>query len=229
MSLSNTAVPSPASTPLKIVMVRHGETEWNSLRRIQGHLDVPLNEVGQAQARAVAGRLCSMPIVAVYTSDLARASQTAEPIAAACGLVARLDPRLRERHFGALQGSYYEALQASEPESHRRMQSRDLTFDMDGGESLPDFHRRVTEALEEIAATHSAGTVVVVSHGGVLDCAYRLATGLALDAPRAWGLFNASLNTIEAIGAGDGFRLLDWGDVGHLGAPADEIDTRLLN
>lgn len=212
---------------LRIILVRHGETEWNSLRRIQGQLDIPLNEVGHGQARAVARRLGATPVVAVYTSDLARSSQTAEPIAAACGVAARLDRRLRERHFGQLQGCYYEALQKSDPERHRRMQARDLEFDMDGGETLPDLHRRVTEALHDIVARHPEGTVVVVTHGGVLDCAYRLASGLALDAPRTHGLFNASVNTIEA--GADGYRLVDWGDVEHLGAPADEIDTRLLN
>ena len=212
---------------MKLLLIRHGETEWNSLRRIQGQLDIPLNEVGHGQARAVAMRLGATPVVAVYTSDLARSSQTAEPIAAACGVAVRVDRRLRERHFGQLQGCYYEVLQKSDPERHRRMQARDLEFDMDGGETLPDLHRRVTEALHDIAARHPEGTVVVVTHGGVLDCAYRLASGLALDAPRTHGLFNASVNTVEV--EGDGYRLVDWGDVEHLGAPADEIDTRLLN
>jgi probable phosphoglycerate mutase len=212
---------------LRLLLIRHGETEWNSLRRIQGRLDIPLNEVGRGQARAVAKRLGATPVAAVYTSDLARSSQTAEPIAAACGVAARVDLRLRERHFGRLQGCYYEELQKSDPERHRRMQARDLDFDLDGGETLPDLHRRVIEALDDIAARHPEGTVVVVTHGGVLDCAYRLATGLALDAPRTYGLFNASVNTLEVDGGG--YRLVDWGDVAHLGAPADEIDTRLLN
>lgn len=212
---------------LDIVLVRHGETEWNSLRRIQGQIDIPLNEVGLGQARAVARRLGAAPFAAVYTSDLQRASQTAAPIAAACGLVAQPDRRLRERHFGRLQGSYYEALQRTDPERHRRMLSRALDFDMDGGETIPALHARVCEALAEMAARHREGRIVVVTHGGVLDCGYRLASGLALDAPRTYGLFNASLNTI-AFDDG-GFRLVSWGDVEHLAAPADEIDTRLLN
>jgi probable phosphoglycerate mutase len=212
---------------LEIVLVRHGETEWNKLRRIQGQLDVPLNEAGLGQARAVARRLGGAAIAAVYTSDLVRASQTAAPIAAACGLVAQADRRLRERHFGRLQGSYYEALQRAQPEYHRRMMSRELDFDLDGGETIPVLHARVCEVLGEIAARHREGTIVVVTHGGVLDCGYRLASGLALDAPRSYGLFNASLNTI-AFEQG-AYRLVCWGDVAHLAAPADEIDTRLLN
>ncbi len=212
---------------LDILLVRHGETEWNSLRRIQGQLDIPLNEIGLRQARAIARRLGASPVAAVYTSNLLRASQTAEPIAAACGRVALPDRRLRERHFGSLQGSYYETLQQTDPERHRRMHSRDLAFDMDGGETLPALHERVCEVMAEIAARHREGPVVVVAHGGVLDCCYRLASGLALDAPRTYGLFNASLNTIAYDS--DGFRLVSWGDVTHLGAAADEIDTRLLN
>jgi probable phosphoglycerate mutase len=168
-----------------------------------------------------------MPVDAVYTSDLRRASQTAEPIAAACGLIAQADRRWRERHFGRLQGGFYESLQRTDPERHRRMLSRDLDFDMDGGESIPTLDGRVREALSDLAARHPEGTIVVVTHGGVLDCCYRLASGLALDAPRTYGLFNASLNTI-AFDKG-AYRLVSWGDVAHLAAPADEIDTRLLN
>jgi probable phosphoglycerate mutase len=212
---------------LEILLVRHGETDWNSQRRIQGQLDVPLNQTGRDQARAVAAHLVGTAIDAIYASDLARASQTAEPIAAALGLDVRIDPRLRERHFGSLQGRFYEELQRESPEAHRRMQSRDLDFNLGGGETLPRFHERVCGALSDLAARHPQGRVVVVSHGGVLDCLYRLSSGLPLEAPRTWGLFNASLNTLAwADGA---CRVVSWGDVGHLAAPADEIDTRLLN
>lgn len=215
------------SEALRIVLVRHGETEWNNLRRIQGQLDTPLNQAGVAQARAVARRLADWPIAALYTSDLARASRTAEPVAVACGVAAQPDPRLRERHFGQLQGRFYEELQRTDPQRHRRMQSRDLTFDMDGGETIPVFYERVCTVLRELAMRHRDGTIVVVTHGGVLDCGYRLASGLALDATRTYGLYNASLNTIcFERGA---FRVVSWGDVAHLAAPADEIDARLLN
>jgi probable phosphoglycerate mutase len=207
-----------------IILVRHGETEWNHLRRIQGQIDIPLNAVGMRQAQAVAHRLARQPIAAVYTSDLKRARDTAAPIAAACDLECLPDPRLRERHYGDFQGGYYDELQRTAPQRHQRMLSRDLSFDLDGGETIPVLYQRVCDALAEIAARHPHGTVVVVSHGGVLDCAYRLATRLALDAPRTFGLFNASLNTIAANGSG--FSLVSWGDVEHLAGAEDEIDPR---
>ena len=209
---------------LEIILIRHGETEWNHLRRIQGQIDIPLNEVGRRQAQAVAGCLAGRRVAAVYTSDLKRASQTADAIAAACGLVAQPDRRLRERHYGQFEGGFYEALQRTSPERHHRMLSRDLSFDLDGGETIPVLHARVSEVLLELAGRHREGPVVVVTHGGVLDCGYRLASGLALDAPRTFGLFNASLNTIALDGGA--FRLVSWGDVEHLATAADEIDPR---
>jgi probable phosphoglycerate mutase len=227
-----------------IILIRHGETEWNHLRRIQGQLDIPLNAIGMRQAQAVAWRLAPPPadrpaqrlaepptpasaklrIDAVYTSDLKRASDTAAPIAAAHGLVAQPDPRLRERHYGGFQGSYYDQLQHTVPDVYRRMLSRDLSFDLDGGETIPMLYRRVSEALLDLASRHRDATIVVVTHGGVLDCCYRLATGLDLDAPRAFGLFNAGLNRIALDERG--FRLVSWGDVEHLAGAADEIDPR---
>ena len=209
---------------LEIILVRHGETEWNHLRRIQGQLDVPLNQVGLRQAEAVARRLSGRTPVALYTSDLLRASQTAAPIAEVCGLQAQPDPRLRERNFGAFEGCFYDELQQTTPELHQRMLSRDLEFDLGGGETIPTLFERVRAVLTDVTVRHPEGLVVVVTHGGVLDCGYRLATGLALDAPRTFGLFNASLNTIAAE---DGrFRLLAWGDIDHLTTAADEIDPR---
>jgi probable phosphoglycerate mutase len=209
---------------LEIILVRHGETEWNHLRRIQGQLDVPLSDVGLRQAAAVAQRLAQLPVAAIYTSDLKRAAQTAAPIGTGCGLVPLPDRRLRERHFGQIQGDFYDEVQRTAPERHRRLLSRDLDFDLGGGETIPVLHQRVCEVLIEIAGLHEHGPVVVVTHGGVLDCAYRLATGLALDAPRTYGLYNASLNTITADA--QGFRLVSWGDVEHLSDSADELDPR---
>ena len=207
-----------------IILVRHGETEWNHLRRIQGQLDVPLNDIGLRQAQAVGRRLAQEPLAAVYTSDLLRASATAAPVAAAHGLVPQPDARLRERHYGGFQGSYYDRLQHESPEVHRRMLSRDLDFDLDGGETIPMIHRRVTDALMDLAGRHPRSTIAVVTHGGVLDSCYRLASGLSLDAPRTFGLFNAGVNRI--VLDDDGFRLVYWGDVEHLAGAADEIDPR---
>ena len=235
---------SARSGETELILVRHGETEWNHARRIQGQIDVPLSAVGLRQAEA-AGRRFAAPggstpggttpgraapgqdvlgCVAVYTSDLLRASQTAAPIAAACGVDAVPDAGLRERHYGALQGRFDADIARDDPAQFARMQARDPADDLGGGETLPVFHARVHVRLEAIAARHPGGRVVVVTHGGVLDCAWRLATGAALDGRRDVGLFNASLNTVARSAAG--WRLVAWGDIAHLSASADDLDPR---
>lgn len=208
----------------ELILVRHGETAWNHERRIQGQIDIPLSEVGQRQAELAGRRFMGLAVAAVHTSDLLRASQTAAPIAAVLGLPMVLDTDLRERHYGTLQGLRYADIARDQPERFARMQARDLTDDFEGGESIPAFHSRVRARLTAIADAYPGKRVVVVAHGGVLDGAWRLVTGAALDGVRDVGLFNASLNTIARTPAG--WRLVRWGDVDHLSDSADDLDPR---
>lgn len=215
--------------PTTIILIRHGITDWNQARRFQGQIDIPLNKAGRRQAALTARRFGAElehgGIVAVHSSDLLRAAQTAEPIARALGLPVVHDPALRERRYGGFEGRTHEELQRDEPEAWKRWRARERDFLLPGdGESLRQFHYRVERALFDLAARYRGASVVAVAHGGVLDCAYRIGAGLALDAPRDYELLNASLNRITFDG--ERFSLIDWGDVAHLDEALDDIEVR---
>jgi 2,3-bisphosphoglycerate-dependent phosphoglycerate mutase len=204
----------------RLLVVRHGETEWNAAHRIQGHLDSPLTARGRAQAEALAVALAAEdPLAAIVTSDLARTQATAAPTIARTGLVPTIDPRLRERHLGCFQTLTFAEAEQAYPERFARYRARDLHLDLDGGESLITVRDRVAAALRDIGQRHVGTTVLVVTHGGVLDQVHRLATGMPLDAPRTFDIENASLNRLEwRDGA---LHLVAWGEaIGRAGAAA---------
>jgi len=197
--------------------VRHGVTLWNRAHRFQGHTDIGLDEEGHEQARRTGQRLRNLPLAAVYSSDLARAMETAAPIALAQGLTVTQEPELRERYYGSFEGRTHDELLRDHAALFERWRAREPDFALPGGgESLRDFAARIELVLRRIAMAHQGVRVAVVTHGGVLDCAYRLAAGLALAAPREHHLLNASLNSIAWDGAR--FTVRAWGDVAHLQA-----------
>ena len=110
-------------------MVRHGETAWNAEGRVQGQTDVPLNEAGFAQARAVAAALSGERFSAIYSSDLLRVTQTAEPCAQALALPVRLDARLRERHYGMFETLTYAEAKVLHPADYARFRAKELDYD----------------------------------------------------------------------------------------------------
>jgi probable phosphoglycerate mutase len=181
----------------RLCLIRHGETAWNAERRIQGQLDLPLNPVGLAQARALAGRLAGRRFAALWSSDLARARCTAEPIAAALRLSIMFDTDLRERDFGLFQGLTLDEARARHPAAFARYAARDPGCDLGGGESLNRFATRALGCIERIVAAHRGGDILVVSHGGVLDAAHRRASGAPLCAARDFVILNARPNWIR--------------------------------
>ena len=221
--------PESGGRHTELILVRHGVTAWNRERRFQGQIDIGLDDEGRAQAVLTGRRLAVWHIDAIYASDLSRARQTAEPIAAERGLAVRIEPRLRERHYGSFEGRTHEELERLQTEAWRRWRRREPDFALPGGgESLRVFHTRVVAALGDLARAHPGRTVVAVTHGGVLDIAYRIATGMALEAPRGHDLLNASLNRVRWDGCG--FSLLAWADIAHLATsrePAhDDVEAR---
>ncbi len=204
----------------RILALRHGETTWNQDRRLQGQLDIPLNERGHWQAARTAAALREEPIAAVYSSDLARAHQTARAIAAAQGLDVRSHPGLRERHFGVFQGKTWTELEVEEPEATQAWRTRVPEFAPAGGENLLQLRERIAAALDEIAAGHADEQIVIVAHGGVLDMVYRLATGLELQAPRTWLVENAAIHRL--LWTPEGLSLVGWADSGHLEDRSDD-------
>ncbi|NSX04573.1 histidine phosphatase family protein [Cupriavidus gilardii] len=209
-----------------LIVIRHGETAWNRERRLQGQLDIPLNETGHAQARALAGSLAGEPIDAIYSSDLSRAMQTAAPLSEALGMPVQSEPRLRERCYGTLEGMTYAEVAQQRPEDFARWQARVPDYAPPQGESLRDFHERAIEVVLALVRRHPGERIALVAHGGVLDCLYREATGMTLEAPREHELLNASVNRLRS----DSYRLTvaQWGDVSHLATlTLDEVDRRV--
>lgn len=134
----------------------------------------------------------------------------------------RLEPRLRERHYGRFEGRTYEEIERIDASAYRRWREREPAFALPGGgETLLALHERVEAALRDLARRHAGETVALVTHGGVLDCAFRVATGLAIEAPRTHELLNASLNRIAWHD--DSFALLAWADAAHLVEELDDV------
>lgn len=206
----------------RLVVVRHGETAWNRATRIQGHTDIPLSPLGLAQAERLAQALADEPLAAIYASDLRRARQTADALAAVHGLPVREDAGLRERAFGRFEGLSWQEIDEGYPEDAARWRRREPDFPVGGGESLNTFSARCLAAALNAAAAHPGQSIALVAHGGVLDCLYRAATRVALDAPRSWQLGNATINRLLATA--DGFTLVGWNDDQHLaGLSADDV------
>jgi len=202
-------------------MARHGETDWNAENRIQGQLDIPLNSRGQEQAKALSAVLADMHFDAIYSSDLLRASHTASVIAEDLGLELKINPNLRERHYGSFQGFTYAEVGAKNPEGLKRFLAREPEYDMEGGESLNVFWQRCVQELEALAQSHPNQKVLVVSHGAVLDTVYRFLVGQAVDAPRSVTTPNCALNWMTCS---DGNWKLDvWADVSHVEGALDAL------
>jgi 2,3-bisphosphoglycerate-dependent phosphoglycerate mutase len=198
----------------RICFVRHGETDWNLERRIQGHTDVPLNATGRAQALAMAYNAGHHHFSAVYSSDLSRAMETALALAEREGLEVRSLPQLRERHYGIFQGLTAAEAATLHPMPFRLYSARDTHYDFENGESLGAFAARVQEGIDWILRHHGGETLCAVSHGGVLDLLYRRATGRTLEAPRDFVIPNCALNWFHFDA--HGCHLERWADRHHL-------------
>lgn len=209
----------------RIVAIRHGETAWNVDTRIQGHLDIPLNDTGLWQASQVARALADEPIAAIYTSDLRRAHATAQAVAHTTGAPLTANPGLRERSFGHFQGRTFAEIEAELPEDALRWRKRDPHYAPEGGESLVTLQGRIERTVAALAQRHVGEQVVMVAHGGVLDVLYRLATRQDIQAPRTWQLSNAAINRL--LWTPDGLSLVGWADTQHLdnNALRDEIHS----
>jgi len=212
----------------RVLAIRHGETAWNVDGRIQGQLDVPLNDTGRWQVHRLALAVADEGVDAIYSSDLLRALETAQAVARGCDLPITTDTGLRERGFGVFEGLSYDEINRRWPEQAERWRRRDPDFGAEGGESLRQFAERGVATVARLAALHPGQTIAVVSHGGVMDCLYRAASRVALDAPRSWQLGNASINRL--LYTPQGFTLIGWSDDYHLddGALDEYADTDAL-
>jgi broad specificity phosphatase PhoE len=199
-----------------LILVRHGETEWNLNGRIQGHSDSALTALGGEQGRRVAERLSGEKIAAVYASPVGRARDTGELIAAPHGLTVQLVEDLRERCYGCFEGlTVGEIAEHDDPALARWLPhpAREQLAPP-GGETQPEMSRRVLAALRRIAARHPGETVVIATHGGPI----KSAVFAILDIPitswhRTW-ISNGSLTTLR--GTPDELRVACFNDTCHL-------------
>ena len=217
---------TPNDTPTRIVLIRHGETAWNAERRLQGHLDIDLNDEGRRQAQALAGALAGEHFDVLVSSDLARAAQTAKALGESRDQPLYIDGRLRERCYGGFEGLLYAEIEAHFPKEFAAWQARDVDAELppgqNRGETFRQFYDRVVPAILGWAEDNPGKSLALVAHGGVLECAYRAALGLPLETPRAFKALNASINRFVVR---DGkLELVSWGEVAHLRPAAmDEL------
>ena len=221
----------------RIFALRHGQTAWNADSRIQGQLDIGLNDAGRWQvgrlAQAIAAELVAehaagqtgQPLAAIYSSDLARALDTARALADATRAPLHTSLLLRERGFGVFEGHTHADIDRLWPEQAASWRRRDTGCGPDGGESLDTFYARCVPAVCALAAAHPGQVIAIVAHGGVLDCLYRAAVGVDLAAPRSWQLGNAVINRL--LFSGERLSLVGWGDDAHLHgvAPTDDASA----
>lgn len=197
-----------------LILIRHGETEWNREGRIQGHMDSALTAEGIAQAEACAKRLAEEGFDALYASDLPRVQHTATILNAPLGLPIQSRAALRERCFGIGEGLTYAEMDTRHPEVFSRTRALDPDFAIEGGETRRQFHTRVRMVLEDIAATHRSQRVLVVTHGGVLGAVYRWLNDLPIASAHTVEIPNVAYNRVQA-GPGK-WQLEVWADTTHL-------------
>lgn len=180
---------------LHLMLVRHGETEWNAQRRYLGQTDIPLSALGRRQANLIAERLAAQEIDAVYASDLKRALQTAQVIAEKSGLEVTPEPRLRELKFGVLEGLTFDEAQEQYPEMMAAW-LEDFNRPPEGAETIEIFFARIVSLLDELKQKHEEQVVLLVAHGGPLSEILRVVLGLSREKRWYLEMENASLSEV---------------------------------
>ena len=200
--------------PVRLIFVRHGETDWNQHPRFRGRADVALNDVGMDQARRVARRLSSVQVSAIYASPLGRTVKTATPIAAAHGLEIIPEEALTDFDYGVWQGKTLAEVAESDADRYRRWQTDPARVCIPNGETLGRVRDRVLRAIRHIARRHRRGTVVVVSHDMVGRVLVVGLLGLPLAAIRRIGQDNGAISVFES--RENSWSVISINDTGHL-------------
>ncbi len=196
---------------MNLLLIRHGQTNWNLEQRFQGQSDIPLNETGRKQAAALAERLAAETFDAVYTSDLQRATETAKII---CASPIHPDPRLREVNFGDWEGLTYDEIKAKHPETLAAWEADIFKNAPPHGETLEGLAERVQFILDELRAKHQDQRILIVAHGGVLQTLICLALKLPPTMYWQFHLSTASLSEVAFYPAGAILNSLN--DTSHL-------------
>lgn len=191
---------TPRPAPSRLVLARHGESTWNAARRIQGQLDPPLSERGLDQAGDLAVRLANSNPVALYSSDLCRARQTALPAAEALGLEPVYLSGLREIALGGWEGKTTQELAEQYPvawAAWTREPAWDLVPDGEGAEA---FQRRVEGVVNDLLGRHAEGDIICVTHGGVIQVVLAMIVGRGIKGLFPFLIENGSLTVVQRTG-----------------------------
>ena len=202
------------SESTKVILIRHGETEWNLSGRWQGHADSPLSERGVSQAVALGERMSKESLDHFYTSDLERAQHTSRLVGEPSGWAANPVESLRERDLGVLEGLTTDEMLQKHPSEYQSFRNDGPDYQVPGGESFRQFCDRCSQALEEVSARHPGERIGLVTHGGFLGAIFRYVLKIPLDAERNYVLLNCSINRLEKTDKG--WNLVSWGDIAHL-------------
>ncbi len=201
----------------EIIIIRHGETEWNKTGRFQGHSDVPLSAEGRAQAAMLGENLAVDHVDMIYASDLTRAMETAAPLAQRFGLEVISDPQLRELNFGAWEGRNFNDVNAENPNAMKNFYTDPERANIPESEPFPEFQRRIAGRVREIVAQERGKRIVIVSHGASIRIL--LADLLSMPIRSIWHLsqLNTAVNKIRF--EDDGFAVVTlMNDTSHLRA-----------
>jgi broad specificity phosphatase PhoE len=197
-----------------LLIVRHGETEWNAEGRIQGHTDIGLSEKGAEQARSLGKRLADRQIDVAYSSDLKRTSETAKLALGGRDITLNETPRLREYNKGIFEGMTLSEIQEKFPAEYPKYLEKDLSYAPEGGETTRDVSTRMASIFAEIKANHLDETVLVVSHGGVLRAAMVSLLGMPLEGNWSFVFGNCGLTMVDTYTDNAVLRLFN--DTSHI-------------
>jgi probable phosphoglycerate mutase len=197
-----------------ITMIRHGETEWNVSMRLQGYQDSQLTQQGMQQVQQVAGALSKRSFNVLISSDQGRAVKTAEGINRHHNLNLILNKNMRERNFGIMEGLTREQIAQKFPEVHDGYMKRKSEYQVPDGESLFQLYSRVSRELKNMTELYKGNKILIVTHGGVLDCTMRMVFSIPLVAPRKFSIYNTAINTFSV--KGNKWSLEEWGNIEHL-------------
>ena len=205
------------------IVIRHGETDWNRQARFQGQIDVPLNDTGLQQAQRLAAALAGERFDLLLSSDLQRARQTAQPLERAAARQALTHAAWREQHFGVLEGLDVPTIRSRHPQLWTQWLRHDADYALPEGESVRQFHARVIAKLRALADAHPHKTLLLVTHGGVLDMLWRTAHGFSLSGPRECAIPNTGINRLRWRGGTLDIR--HWADAAHLAGLPEQPAT----
>ncbi len=197
----------------EIILIRHGETEWNSQKRMQGHSNSDLSLVGQAQIQALGQWMKNVPFDLIYSSDSLRAKQTAEAITQFSGHELQFDQRLREKNLGVFEGLTSEEARERHPEVFRLFKTAGSKYVIDEGESTQQLQDRALEIVNEIRIKHPEERVLLVTHGGFIRVVMKHSLGLSLETPTRFLIRNTGVFRLEWE---DKWLVSQMGGVSHL-------------